>query len=46
MKNNKYDEAQMAFEMVTESRNKTFNSINVIIESNLKEAENVNTWVS
>jgi len=39
---NKYDEAQMAFEMVTESRNKTFDSINQIIESNLQEAENAN----
>lgn len=39
---NKYNEAQMAFEMVTESRNKTFDSINLMIESNLKEAENAN----
>jgi Methyl-accepting chemotaxis protein len=38
----KYDEAQMAFEMVTESRNKTFDSINEIIKSNLQEAENAN----
>lgn len=39
---NKYDEAQMQFEMVTEARNKTFDSINEIIESNLQEAENAN----
>jgi Methyl-accepting chemotaxis protein len=38
----KYDEALMAFEMVTESRNKTFDSINEIIQSNLQEAENAN----
>lgn len=38
----KYDEAQMAFEMVTESRNKTFDSINKIIELNLQEAKNAN----
>lgn len=38
----KYDEAQMAFTMVTEERQKTFGSINEIIESNLQEAENAN----
>ncbi|GFZ33820.1 methyl-accepting chemotaxis protein [Clostridium zeae] len=38
----KYDEAQMAFEMVTELRNKTFDSINAIIDTNLKEAKNAN----
>ncbi|MCE5220538.1 MAG: methyl-accepting chemotaxis protein [Clostridium sp.] len=39
---NKYDEAQVAFQMVTETRDKTFDSINKIIESNVKEAENAN----
>ncbi|EKQ51890.1 MULTISPECIES: methyl-accepting chemotaxis protein [unclassified Clostridium] len=39
---NKYDEAQMSFQMVTEARDKTFDSINKIIESNLQEAENAN----
>ena len=39
---NKYDEAQMAFEMVTEARGKTFDSINEIIESNLQEAQDAN----
>lgn len=39
---NKYAEAQMAFTMVTEEREKTFNSINEIIKSNLQEAENAN----
>lgn len=39
---NKYEEAQMAFEMVTEARNKTFDSINTIIELNLKEAKEAN----
>jgi len=39
---NKYDEAQMEFTMVTEEREKTFNSINEIIKSNLQEAENAN----
>ena len=38
----KYDEAQMAFTMVTEARQKTFDSINEIIKSNLQEAENAN----
>ncbi|GKU24550.1 methyl-accepting chemotaxis protein [Clostridium folliculivorans] len=38
----KYDEAQMAFDMVTELRNKTFDSINAIIDTNLKEAKNAN----
>jgi len=39
---NNYDEAQMAFEMVTETRNRTFDSINKIIELNLQEAQNAN----
>ena len=39
---NKYDEAQMAFDMVTDARQKTFDSINEIIKSNLKEAEDAN----
>lgn len=39
---NKYAEAQMAFEMVTVARDKTFDSINQIIDSNVKEAENSN----
>lgn len=39
---NKYDEAQMAFTMVTEARDKTFDSINEIINANLQEAENAN----
>lgn len=39
---NKYEEAQMAFEMVTEARDKTFDSINAIIELNLKEAKEAN----
>ena len=38
----KYDEAQMSFTMVTEARQKTFDSINEIIKSNLQEAENAN----
>ncbi len=38
----KYDEAQMAFQMVTESRDKTIDSINKIIQSNLQEAKNTN----
>ena len=38
----KYDEAQMAFPMVTESRDKTIDSINKIIQSNLQEAKNTN----
>ncbi|MFW2488071.1 methyl-accepting chemotaxis protein [Clostridium chromiireducens] len=39
---NKYDEAQLAFQMVTEARDKTFYSINKIIDLNVKEAENTN----
>jgi methyl-accepting chemotaxis protein len=39
---NKYDEAQTAFQTVTEARDKTFDSINKIIDSNTKEAENTN----
>jgi methyl-accepting chemotaxis protein len=39
---NKYDEAQMAFTMVTEARQKTFDSINEMIKSNLQEAEDAN----
>jgi methyl-accepting chemotaxis protein len=39
---NKYDEAQVAFTMVTESRQKTFDSINEMIKSNLQEAEDAN----
>lgn len=39
---NKYDEAQAAFQTVTEARDKTFDSINQIIDSNVKEAENTN----
>jgi methyl-accepting chemotaxis protein len=39
---NKYDEAQMAFTMVTVARQKTFDSINEMIKSNLQEAENAN----
>ncbi len=38
----KYDEAQMAFQMVTESRDKTIDSINKIIQSNFQEAKNTN----
>lgn len=38
----KYDEAQMAFQMVTESRDKTIDSINKIIQSNLQEAKDTN----
>lgn len=38
----KYNEAQMSFEMVTEARDRTFDSINEIIELNLQEAENAN----
>ncbi|WP_315066270.1 methyl-accepting chemotaxis protein [uncultured Clostridium sp.] len=38
----KYDEAQIAFQMVTESRDKTIDSINKIIQSNLQEAKNTN----
>ncbi|MCJ7689949.1 MAG: methyl-accepting chemotaxis protein [Clostridiaceae bacterium] len=39
---NKYDEAQMAFTMVTEARQKTFDSINEMIKSNLQEAKDAN----
>ena len=39
---NKYDEAQMAFDMVIEARQKTFDSINEIIKSNMQEAEDAN----
>lgn len=39
---NKYDEAHAAFQIVTEARDKTFDSINQIIDSNVKEAENTN----
>lgn len=39
---NKYDETQMAFDMVTEAKQKTFDSINEIIKSNLQEAEDAN----
>lgn len=39
---NRYDEAQTAFQKVTEARDKTFDSINKIIDSNIKEAENAN----
>ena len=38
----KYDEAQRAFAIVTEARQKTFDSINEMIKSNLQEAENAN----
>jgi methyl-accepting chemotaxis protein len=40
---NKYDEAQTAFQMVTEARDKTFDSINKIIDLNVKEAESANS---
>ncbi len=39
---NKYDEAQSAFVKVTEARDKTFNSINAIIEANMQEAKTAN----
>jgi Methyl-accepting chemotaxis protein len=39
---NKYDEAQAAFQNVTNARDKTFDSINQLINSELKEAENAN----
>jgi Methyl-accepting chemotaxis protein len=39
---NKYDEVQMAFDMVLESRQKTFDSINELININLKEAQEAN----
>lgn len=39
---NKYDEAQMSFDMVVEARQKTFNDINELININLKEAEEAN----
>ena len=39
---NKYDEAQIAFIKVTDARQKTFDSINEIIKSNMQEAENAN----
>lgn len=39
---NKYDEAQMVFDMIAESRDKTFDSINEIIKLNLLEADNAN----
>lgn len=39
---NKYDEAQAAFQNVTNARDKTFDSINQLINSELKEAENPN----
>lgn len=39
---NKYDEAQIAFTMVTEARQKTFDSINEMIKLNLQEAEDAN----
>lgn len=40
---NRYNEAQTAFQKVTEARDKTFDSINKIIDSNIKEAENANS---
>ncbi|WP_411682854.1 methyl-accepting chemotaxis protein [Clostridium thailandense] len=39
---NKYDEAQMAFNMVLDARQKTFDSINELINLNLKEAQEAN----
>lgn len=36
---NKYDEAQTAFDMVLQARQKTFDSINELINLNLKEAQ-------
>ena len=39
---NKYDEVQMAFDMVLEARQKTFDSINELININLKEAKEAN----
>jgi methyl-accepting chemotaxis protein len=39
---NKYDEAQMAFNMVLDARQKTFGSINELINLNLKEAQEAN----
>ncbi|MCB2294723.1 MCP four helix bundle domain-containing protein [Clostridium algoriphilum] len=39
---NKYDEAQKAFTTVTETRQKTFDSINEMIKSNLQKAEEAN----
>lgn len=39
---NKYVEAQAAFDKVTEERQKTFDSINEIIQLNLQEADNAN----
>lgn len=39
---NKYGEAQMSFDMVVEARQKTFNDINELINTNLKEAEEAN----
>lgn len=40
---NKYDEAQIAFTKVTEDRQTTFDSINELVNSNLKEASEANT---
>jgi Methyl-accepting chemotaxis protein len=39
---NKYDEAQMSFNMVLDARQKTFDSINELINLNLKEAQEAN----
>ncbi|MBV7275624.1 methyl-accepting chemotaxis protein [Clostridium sp. PL3] len=39
---NKYDEAQTAFDMVSQARQKTFDSINELINLNLKEAQEAN----
>ncbi len=39
---NNYDEAQMAFDMVLTARQKTFDSINDLINYNLKNAKNAN----
>lgn len=39
---NKYEEAQMSFDMILQARQKTFDSINKLINLNLKEAEEAN----
>lgn len=39
---NKYDEAQMSFNMVLDARQKAFDSINELINLNLKEAQEAN----